>query len=194
MVINLPTDEELIEEIKNGSQAAMEVLVKKHYRSIFAYVYRKLGDYHLAYDVTQEIFIKMIKSIHNFKHKGQFKNWLLTITVNHCRDYFRSAKFKQKSTELELDDSIKDERGNVLDLLSKKIESEQMKEVIQQLPEFQREVIILRFYHDLKIKDIAYITNNKEATVRSRLKQGMQKLKNSFKGGNKDGKQEKYNR
>ncbi|MDQ0253560.1 DNA-directed RNA polymerase specialized sigma24 family protein [Evansella vedderi] len=91
VVIKVPIDEELIEEIKNGSQAAMEVLIKKQYKTIFAYVYRKVGDYHLAYDMTQEVFIKMMKSINEYKGGGKFQHWLLKIAVNHCRDYFRSS-------------------------------------------------------------------------------------------------------
>lgn len=190
----MPTDEDLIEEIKNGSQAAMEVLVKKYYKNIFAYVYRKLGDYHLAYDMTQEVFIKMMKSIHDFKHKGQFKHWLFKIAVNQCRDYFRSSKFKQRRDEREFVNSVKDKKEDVWDLLSKKIESEKVKEAVLQLPDYQREPIILRFYQDLKIKEIAYITDSKEATVKSRLKQGIEKLKKNFKGGSEDGEQEKQYR
>lgn len=184
----MPTDEELIEEIKNGSQAAMEVLVKKHYKNIFAYVYRKLGDYHLAYDLTQEVFIKMMKSIGTYKAKGKFEHWLLTIAVNHCRDYFRSSTYKHKNKEQEIFHHIKDDRKNVWDLLSKKIDSEKVKEALKTLPDYQKETIILRFYHDLKIKEIAHITESKEATVKSRLRQGIHKLKELLQGGNKDGK------
>lgn len=181
----MPTNEELIEEIKNGSQAAMEVLVKKHYKNIFAYVYRKLGDYHLAYDLTQEVFIKMMKSIGTYKAKGKFEHWLLTIAVNHCRDYFRSSTYKHRSKEQEIFHQIKDGSENVWDLLSKKIDSEKVKEALQTLPEYQKETIILRFYHDLKIKEIAQITKSKEATVKSRLRQGISKLKELLQGGNK---------
>lgn len=184
----MPTDEDLIEEIKNGSQAAMEVLVKKHYKNIFAYVYRKLVDYHLAYDLTQEVFIKMMKSIATYKAKGKFEHWLLTITVNHCRDYFRSSTYKHKNKEQEIVHDIKDGSKNVWDLLSKKIDSEKVKEALQTLPDYQKEAIILRFYHDLKIKEIADITKSKEATVKSRLRQGVGKLKELLQGGNKDGK------
>lgn len=184
----MPTDEELIEEIKKGSQAAMEVLVKKHYKNIFAYVYRKLGDYHLAYDLTQEVFIKMMKSIYQYKAKGKFEHWLLTIAVNHCRDYFRSSTYKQKDKEQEIFHQLKDHRENVWDLLSKKVDSEKVKEAIEKLPDYQKEAIILRFYHDLKIKDIAQITKNKEATVKSRLRQGIGKLKKMLQGGKRNGK------
>lgn len=189
-MIIVPTDEELIEEIKNGSQAAMEVLVKKHYKNIFAYVYRKVGDYHLAYDLTQEIFIKMMKSITSYKSKDKFKNWLITIAVNHCRDYFRSSTYKNKNKEQNLNYHVKDNRENVWDLLSKKIESERVKETLKKLPDYQRDSIILRFYHDLSIREIAYITESKESTVKSRLRQGIGKLRSLLQGGNKNGKRQ----
>ena len=126
-MIILPTDQELIHEIKNGSQAAMEVLVQRHYKNIFAYIYRKVGDYHLAYDLTQETFVKMMKSINNYKPYGKFSNWLLTIAVNQCRDYFRSSKFKQMDNEQEFQDWIPDEKENIAQLLSKKVESERVR-------------------------------------------------------------------
>lgn len=184
--IILPTDQELIREIKNGSQAAMEVLVKRHYKNIFAYVYRKVGDYHLAYDLTQETFIKMMKSIDKYKPYGKFQNWLLTIAVNQCRDYFRSSHFKQIDNEQEYEDYVKDEKGNISHLLRQKVESEQVRKALRQLPEFQKETIILRYYHDLKIKEIASVTDTNESTVKSRLRQGVQKLKNIFREENQN--------
>lgn len=178
----MPTDEELLDEIKLGSQAAMEVLVKKHYKYIFAYVYRKVDDYHLAYDLTQEVFVKMMKALHQYKEKDKFKHWLLKIAVNHCRDYFRSRSFKQKEKEGELAPKIVDQKNNVWDLISKKENSESVKAALEQLPEYQKEAIILRFYHDLKINEIASMTDSKESTVKSRLRQGQVKLKKLLKG------------
>lgn len=173
----MPTDEELLDEIKLGSQAAMEVLVKKHYKSIFAYVYRKVGDYHQAYDLTQEVFVKMMKALHQYKEKDKFNHWLLKIAVNHCRDYFRSRSFKQKEQESNLIPKLVDQKNNVWDLISKKENSEKVKLALEQLPDYQKETIILRYYHDLKIKQIAEITDSKETTVKSRLRQGQLKLK-----------------
>lgn len=164
----------------------MEVLVKRHYKNIFAYVYRKVEDYHLAYDLTQEVFIKMMKSIENYKSYGKFSNWLLTIAVNQCRDYFRSRKFKQKNIEEEFKDLFKDEKGNISNLLNKKVESKQVRLALLQLPEFQRETIILRYYHNLKIKEIAVVTKSNESTVKSRLRQGIEKLKVLFREENED--------
>lgn len=178
----MPTDEELLDEIKGGSQAAMEVLVKKHYKSIFAYIYRKVGDYHLAYDLTQEVFVKMMKALDRYQSKSKFNHWLLKIAVNHCRDYFRSRSFKQKEKEGELVPKLVDQKSNVWDLISKKVNSEQVKSALEQLPNYQKEAIVLRYYHHLKIKEIAEVTDSKEATVKSRLRQGQAKLKKLLKG------------
>jgi RNA polymerase sigma factor (sigma-70 family) len=130
----------------------------------------------------------MMKSLSSYKSDGQFKNWLLKIAVNHCRDYFRSRTYKQK--ENEIDQQFKDEKENVWDMLSKKIDSENVKAAVEQLPDFQKEAIILKFYQDLKIKEIAELTESKEATVKSRLKQGIGKLKILLRGGNEDEKRQ----
>ncbi|WP_346725813.1 RNA polymerase sigma factor [Alteribacter keqinensis] len=182
----MPTDEELIKEIKDGSQAAMEVLVKKHYKTVFAYIYRKIGDHHLAYDLTQDVFVKMMKALDQYKNDGKFTHWLSRIAVNHCRDYFRSRPYKQQNRENELNPLIPDHKQNVWDMLSKKEDSEKVKTAIKELPEMQREAIILKYYHEMKINEIATITDSKEATVKSRLKQGVGKLKALLQGGNRD--------
>lgn len=179
----MPTDEELLEEIHSGSQAAMEVLVKKYYKNIFSYIYRKIGDYHISYDLTQEVFIKMMKAIDRYEGRGKFRNWLLKIAVNHCNDYYKSKSFKNKSREIQLEDRISENNDKVWDLLKKKIERNLVKKAILSLPDYQRDVMILRYYHDMKIKDIADVTDSKEATVKSRLRQGTSKLKESLLGG-----------
>lgn len=187
----MSSDNELVEEIKNGNHSAMEVLINRHYKPVFAYVYRKIGDYHLAYDLTQEIFIKVVKSIHTFKPEGTFQNWLLTIAVNHCRDYFRNRSFQDSKQVQHFKYPIEDDKSSVWDLFNRKSEHKRVTEALQSLPDFQREAIILKFYHGLKIKEIAAITNSNESTVKSRLKQGIEKLRLKLKGGNQYEKKQK---
>ncbi len=181
----MPTDDELIKEIRDGSQAAMEVLIKRHYNSIFSYVYRKVGEQHSAYDLTQEVFIKMMKAISSFHAKGDFKNWLYKIATHTCYDYFRSNMYKKMKVEVELDTSLPDENEHVFAYLDRKLDRQKMKNAIDELPSYQKDAIILKFYHDLKIKDIANVTECKEATVKSRLRQGLAKLKEILEGGEK---------
>jgi RNA polymerase sigma factor (sigma-70 family) len=177
----MPTDEELIQELLNGSKAAMEVLVKRHYKTVFAFVYRKIGDYHTAYDITQEVFIKMMRALGDYRREGKFNHWLLRIAANSCTDYFRSVQ-RKSDQQTPFDEQFPDERSNVWDLLSKKLERDQVRKAINCLPKYQQDVVILKFYHGFKLKDIAEITLSKEATVKSRLRQGIAKLRSLLKG------------
>ncbi len=176
------SDEELIAEILRGSQAAMEVLVKRHYKSVFAYVYRKTGDYHTAFDLTQEVFIKMLKALHHYNGIGKFTNWLFKIAHNTCLDQLRASQTKGMQQQVELDDRFPDEHASVWPLLEKKLARKRIQKAIASLPEEQREAVILKYYHDLRIKDIAQITQSKEATVKSRLKRGLARLRTLLEG------------
>lgn len=92
------TDENLIKEILKGNESAMEILVKRHYDFVHSYIYRTTKDYNIAYDITQDVFIKMMKNIDKYSIEGgKFKNWLLKIAVNTTKDYFKSSTYKQRS-------------------------------------------------------------------------------------------------
>lgn len=187
----MPEDQELVEEIINGSQAAMEVLTRKYYKQIYAFVYRKVGDKETAYDLTQEIFMKVIQRIQSYANKGSFKSWLFSIAVNHCRDYWRSADYRHSSKQTELPESIPSNQKSVPYIFERKETREQVKEAINSLPEYQKEAVILRYFHQMQIKEIAKVTNTNDSTVKSRVKQGLGKLANLMKRGEEDEQQQK---
>lgn len=177
-------DKVIIEEILGGSQGAMEVLVNKYYKMIFVYIYRNIGHYHTSYDLTQEVFIKMMKAIGKFDMKvGSFQNWIFKIAVNTVKDYFKGSGYKAFKEVIEVDKEKCDENNNIVDLVSRMSDSEEIKNAIMQLNEDKREVIILRFYHDMKIKDIAKVTETNESTIKSRLKQGIAELRSILREG-----------
>lgn len=141
------------------------------------------GDANTAADITQEVFLKLLENIQAVRLLGKFQNYLLTIAVNTCNNYFKKAKPTYTDLEsLEITDGTD---GS----FEKMIEDENKLEVrraIDALPDYQKEVIILRFYHELKIREIAKITQSSVPTVKSRLQQGLKKLQrylNDFKGG-----------
>jgi RNA polymerase sigma factor (sigma-70 family) len=182
----MPDDRILVQETMRGSEAAMEVLIRKYYKSIFAYVYRNVGDKEIAYDLTQEIFIKVIKKITEYTNKGSFKSWLYAIAVNHCRDYWKSLDYRMTCRQLELADHLSNEHDDVSFIFERNETRQQVKAAIQQLPELQKEVVLLRYYHDLKIKEIAEITSANESTVKTRLRQGLHKLQMLFAKGEEE--------
>lgn len=177
------SDEHLIREILNGSEAAMEVLARKYYRMIFAFVYRKVGDKELAYDLTQDIFIKMMNKIQLFSNQGSFKGWLLTIAVNHCRDYWKSSAHIRRNQQTEIPENLQSRNEETPFIFEQKEKRKQVKALINALPEPQKEVVILRYFHDLKIREIAEVTAANEATVKSRLRQALKKLRIIFQRG-----------
>ncbi|QGQ98573.1 RNA polymerase sigma factor [Paenibacillus psychroresistens] len=173
----MPSDEELIKEIHQGSQAAMEVLVRRHYKMIFAYLYRRTADYHISLDLTQETLIRMMKSLSIYKEQGKFAHWLLTLAVNICRDYYRSRQYKESLTTPLQNSMPFEPYSNVEDLLNQQEVRIHIQSALQELSDSQREAIVLKYYHEMKVSEIAQTTSSQESAVKSRLFQGIAKLK-----------------
>lgn len=177
------TDEKLIKEILKGNESAMEILVKRHYDLVHNYIYRATNDYNISYDITQDVFIKMMKNIDKYNlENGKFKNWLLKIAVNTTKDYFKSRTYKQRVENCDIENHQIEDTSNVIDIISKKEEAIKIKEAIENLPSLQREAILLKYYNDLKIKEISNITGDNENTIKSRLFNGIRNLKKLLGG------------
>lgn len=173
------SDNELVKEIIYGNQSAMELLVKRHYSMVQSFVYRLTEDYTLSYDITQEIFIKMMKGISRYDYnRGLFKPWILKIASNHCKDYFRTSTYKHQSEISNIDEIDIKSDENIIDILEHKEDRRIVKSAVDSLPTLQREAIILKYYHNFKIKEISSITGDAENTIKSRLFSGIKNLKN----------------
>ena len=165
----------LIRRIQNGDPEAFETLVRKHYQNIYQFCVRRCnGDTALAADLTQDTFLKLIEHIQQYRLTGKFINFLLTIAVNTCNNHF-----KKKSPDIVDMDTLSAVQSNLN--ISEEVLRQEDAKIIQQaidrLPDMQKEVVILRFYHDRKLKEIAAITGVSLPTAKSRLKQGLDKLK-----------------
>lgn len=164
----------LIRKIKSGDTEAWERLVKKYYNQIFLFCVRRcLGDRVLASDLTQDIFLKVIENIEKYKFSGKFFNYLFTITTNVCNNYYNKKKF----TQSELDEKVLNLGSE--SMVSHLITQENVHQIqlaLNTLPDIQREALILKYYHDFKVKDIAKINGTSVATSQSRINQGLKKL------------------
>ena len=165
----------LTRRIQNGDPEAFETLVRKHYQNIYQFCVRRCnGDTALAADLTQDTFLKLIEHIQQYRLTGKFINFLLTIAVNTCNNHF-----KKKSPDIVDMDTLSAVPSNLN--ISEEVLRQEDTQIIQQaldrLPDMQKEVVILRFYHDRKLKEIAAITGVSLPTAKSRLKQGLDKLK-----------------
>lgn len=170
-------DHALIHRILNGDKNAFDFLVQKHYQNIYSYCVRRIG-YNAAADLTQEIFLKLIKSIYTYHFTGKFKNFIFTIAVNTCNDYVKKPhRFCEDIDCLQQPDGTSTPLENVLE----SERSEIVRQQLDTLPGIQKDAIILYYYHGFKVKDIAKITGVGIPTAKSRLKQGMDKLRKSFR-------------
>ena len=165
----------LIRRIQNGDPEAFETLVRKYYQNIYQFCVRRCnGDTALAADLTQDTFLKLIEHIQQYRLTGKFINFLLTIAVNTCNNHF-----KKKSPDIVDMDTLSAVPSdlNISEEVLRQEDAKILQQAIDRLPDMQKEVVILRFYHDRKLKEIAAITGVSLPTAKSRLKQGLDKLK-----------------
>ena len=165
----------LIRRIQNGDPEAFETLVRKYYQNIYQFCVRRCnGDTALAADLTQDTFLKLIEHIQQYRLTGKFINFLLTIAVNTCNNHF-----KKKSPDIVDMDTLSavPSNLNISEEVLRQEDAKIIQQAIDRLPDMQKEVVVLRFYHDRKLKEIAAITGVGLPTAKSRLKQGLDKLK-----------------
>lgn len=166
----------IINKIKMGDPDAWDILVHKYYDSVYFYCVRRCyGDCDIASDLTQDIFLKLVESLPRYRFIGKFQNYLYTMAVNTCNNYLKKRHIEQ----IELTDNFTtDLDTSLIDEILHDERKETVQKALDLLPEIQREVVILRYYHDLKVKDIATITGVGVSTVQSRIYQGLRKLEN----------------
>lgn len=167
------TDEEMIARIQQGERRYLEILVKKYYDDVYYYCCYRTGDSQNAYDCAQETFLKLTRYIHTYGEKKKFKGYLFSIARNVCVDYFRSCPREAVWTEEIL--QVKSAPGR--DEIKAMENSQLIRHAIGLLNEEQREAVVLRFYHDFKVREIAGIVGVPLPTAKSRLKRGIARLK-----------------
>lgn len=167
-------DGELVQTAVAGREASFEELVRRYQRPIAAYVYRMVGDYDSALDLTQEVFIKVYNSLARYRSEFKFSTWIYKIAHNAAIDHLRRHAVREQA----LIGSVDGERREVA-IESRRPTPEQESErrerrleiesVVQLLQASYRELIVLRHSHDLSYDEIAEVTGLPLGTVKNRL-------------------------
>ena len=167
-------DGELVQTAVAGREASFEELVRRYQRPIAAYVYRMVGDYDSALDLTQEVFIKVYNSLARYRSEFKFSTWIYKIAHNAAIDHLRRHAVREQA----LTGSVDGERREVA-IESRRPTPEQESErrerrleiesVVQLLQASYRELIVLRHSHDLSYDEIAEVTGLPLGTVKNRL-------------------------
>ncbi|MCG1021785.1 RNA polymerase sigma factor [Sutcliffiella horikoshii] len=171
------SDEQLLEQMANGDQAAFEAFVHRYHVAIHQYIERLLKDSKKAEDVVQETFIRLLKQLQNKQIPTYPKAWLYRVASNICKDYWRSAQYRSEDTAKEEMPVTVDQQASVIEIYERQETRKEILNSLKNLSETQQQVVTLRFYQDMKLKEIAEILDLPLGTVKSNLFHALKKLK-----------------
>lgn len=160
-------DRKIIERVLNGDTEAFNLLVLQWQKPIFNFILRMIADRDEAMDLCQETFMKAYRELQTLKDRDRFSSWLYRIAHNSC---FSRLRKDQGKTFVELDPETGSARSSIESRLA-------VEKALQQLPEDQREVVVLKVYQNLKFEEIAAIQDAPVSTVKSRLYMAFEKLR-----------------
>jgi RNA polymerase sigma-70 factor (ECF subfamily) len=175
-------DTDLIRSFQEGNQQALEILINRYKEKIFSSIFFLVKDKYLAEDLFQEVFIKVIDTLQNdrYNEEGKFVQWALRISHNLCVDYFRKINRVKIINSGDDKDIFETLDINVESADAHLVQSQthsKIRDMIQHLPEEQREVIVLRHYAEMSFKEIAIITNTSINTALGRMRYGLINLR-----------------
>ena len=175
------SDEQLLLGVQEGQRQALAGLVERHHSPLLGYLYRlNGGDRPLAEDWVQESFLRVLRSVGQYRYPQPFKPWLYAIATNLARDHFKAAETRQTDSEPDEPGFWHNKGGTVAAAEQLFIQQETQNRVaaaILHLPPHQRETIILRYYQDFSLAEIAAIQGIPVGTVKSRLSVALGRLK-----------------
>ncbi len=180
---NLLNDNELVQRFIAGDQNSLEILIHRHKGRVFSYILLIVKKQELAEDIFQETFIKVIRSLKKGKYieNGKFVSWVLRISHNLIIDHFRKEKLKGTISNDSLDVDIFNSQRFSEDTIEDQMVNSQIlsevKDLINELPEDQQQVIIMRHYLDLSFKEIAEQTDVSINTALGRMRYALINLR-----------------
>ena len=182
MAINQAPDALLVQQYIEGNEAALSTLIERHQSRIFGFIHSKLNDRDLADDIFQDTFIKVIKTLKtkSYNEEGKFLPWVMRIAHNLIIDHYRKEKKMSMNRETEtfsIFEFIKDSSSNIEgQMITEQVEND-LKKIILELPDDQKEVLIMRMYEDLSFKEISEKTGVSINTALGRMRYAIMNLR-----------------
>lgn len=178
-------DHELVDLYIAGNEPCLEILIARHKKRVFSYIMMVVRDRHLAEDIFQDTFIKVIQTLKrgSYSDEGKFLPWVLRIAHNLVIDHFRRVKrmpLVDGGEDFDIFSVLTLRQGNVEDRIVKTQIRSDVRKAIEKLPHEQREVLIMRHYLDMSFKEIADTTNCSINTALGRMRYALINLKKSL--------------
>ena len=175
-------DQELVDLYIAGDENCLKELINRHQKRVYSYIMMVVRDRHIADDVFQDTFIKVIQTLKrgSYNDEGKFLPWVLRISHNLVIDHFRRLKkmpMVDGGEEFDIFSVLVMRQGNVEDRLVKGQIRSDLRVMLEKLPQQQREVIVMRHYLDMSFKEIADYTNVSINTALGRMRYGLINLR-----------------
>ncbi len=175
-------DAVLVSNYINGSERSLEILVGRHKQKIYSFIYSKVLDRDIAEDIFQDAFIKVIKTLKlgNYNEEGKFLPWVMRISHNLVIDHFRKSNrmpsFKN-TDEFDIFSVLSDSSLNAEKEMIKNQIHFDVRKIVEELPEDQKEVLIMRIYRDMSFKEISENTGVSINTALGRMRYALISLR-----------------
>ena len=172
---NKISDSALVSEYIQGREASLSILINRHQQRLFSFIYSKVKDRDITEDVFQDTFIKVIKTLKkgNYNEEGKFLPWVMRIAHNLVIDHFRKTKRMPKfnnTDDFNIFSVLGDDNLNAeKQLIQEQIFSD-VRELVNELPDEQKEVLVMRMYKDMSFKEISENTGVSINTALGRMR------------------------
>jgi RNA polymerase sigma factor (sigma-70 family) len=162
-VLSNLNDQDLINSYLKGNDYSFEILLNRHKDRVYSSIFMFVKDDELANDIFQDVFIKIVDTIRKgkYNHEGKFIQWALRISYNLCVDHFRKNKRRTKVSSSETFDIlniIESNDPNSEESIIQNQSHNKLRQIIDKLPDEQKEVVLLRHYADMSFKEISLLT------------------------------------
>ncbi|USG67172.1 sigma-70 family RNA polymerase sigma factor [Brevibacillus ruminantium] len=179
-------DKEWVRQVLSGEKQAYAHLINKYRNKVFSLLYRMTGNPHDAQDLAQECFIRAYRYLHSYDENRKFSSWLYRIAVNVYVDTQRSLQKKQVSL-VEIEENTLSDGNSPETMYLQEEHASELHELIGQLPEKYRVVLLLRYVDELSYQEISDILEIPLHQVQIRLHRAKQRLRNYFQSAEKGG-------
>src|SRR5687767_1015352 len=169
----------LIQRCLGGDQVAWEDIVRQHRRKVFNIAYKFTGRHDEAEDLTQDVFLKIFKSLDTFDRRANFQTWLVSVSRNLCIDHYRSVRKERETIDRDVD------AGELMPIaqtqspfaaVEQRDRVHLLRKALEQLPPTLRSAVMLRDIQELSYQEIADRLHLPEGTVKSRINRGRTEL------------------
>jgi len=169
----------LIRRCLKGDQVAWEIIVRQYRRKVFNVAYKFVGKHDEAEDLTQDIFLKIFRSLDTFDRRANFQTWLISVSRNLCIDHYRSVRKERETIDREIDAAELPTPAagqSQIAALEQRDRVDLLREALASLPKTLRTAVLMRDLQELSYHEIARALRLPEGTVKSRINRGRSEL------------------